>query len=86
MEKKDSDGRPDAIVAREGWDNHCARNRSVVVDAFHGQLRSQLRCLACEFTSVSFDPFTFLTLPLPAQPAYMVRAHGSGGYGAAEAS
>ena len=71
VEKKDSNGRPDTVVAREGWEGHLLRNRSVVVDHFHGQLRSQLRCLTCQHTSVSFDPFSMLSLPLPAQPTYM---------------
>jgi ubiquitin carboxyl-terminal hydrolase 6/32 len=67
VERKDSDGRPDEIVAAEHWENHCKRNRSVIVDSFHGQLRSQLRCVECEFVSVTFDPFTFLSLSLPVE-------------------
>ena len=67
VERKDSDGRPDEIVAAEHWDNHCKRNRSIIVDLFQGQIRSQLRCLQCQHTSVTFDPFTFLSLSLPAE-------------------
>lgn len=29
------------------------------------QLKSKVRCLTCQYTSVRFDPFTFLSLPLP---------------------
>ena len=29
------------------------------------QLKSVVTCKKCEFTSVRFDPFTFLSLPLP---------------------
>ena len=65
MELKDSDGRPDEVVAKEAWDNHLLRNRSVVVDLFHGQLKSCVKCHKCGTTSVRFDPFTFLSLPLP---------------------
>jgi ubiquitin carboxyl-terminal hydrolase 6/32 len=64
-ELKDSDGRPDQEVADEAWDYHLERNQSIVVDLFHGQLKSRLRCLKCGFVSVKFDPFTFLSLPLP---------------------
>ena len=42
-ELKDSDGRPDVEVAQEAWENHILRNRSVVVDLFHGQLKSKVR-------------------------------------------
>ncbi|XP_012868534.1 PREDICTED: ubiquitin carboxyl-terminal hydrolase 32 [Dipodomys ordii] len=65
VELKDSDGRPDWEVAAEAWDNHLRRNRSIVVDLFHGQLRSQVRCKTCGHISVRFDPFNFLSLPLP---------------------
>ncbi|XP_072273184.1 ubiquitin carboxyl-terminal hydrolase 32 isoform X1 [Pyxicephalus adspersus] len=65
VELKDSDGRPDWEVAAEAWDNHLRRNRSIVVDLFHGQLRSQVKCKTCGHVSVRFDPFNFLSLPLP---------------------
>ncbi|KAE8624793.1 hypothetical protein XENTR_v10006050 [Xenopus tropicalis] len=65
VELKDSDGRPDWEVAAEAWDNHLRRNKSIVVDLFHGQLRSQVKCKTCGHISVRFDPFNFLSLPLP---------------------
>ncbi|KAI5098892.1 ubiquitin carboxyl-terminal hydrolase 32 isoform X2 [Silurus meridionalis] len=65
VELKDSDGRPDAEVATEAWDNHLRRNRSIVVDLFHGQLKSQVKCKTCGHISARFDPFNFLSLPLP---------------------
>ncbi|XP_068173192.1 ubiquitin carboxyl-terminal hydrolase 32 isoform X2 [Antennarius striatus] len=65
VELKDSDGRPDWEVASEAWDNHLRRNRSIVVDLFHGQLKSQVKCKTCGHISVRFDPFNFLSLPLP---------------------
>nr|XP_037289084.1 ubiquitin carboxyl-terminal hydrolase 32-like isoform X3 [Rhipicephalus microplus] len=65
VELKDSAGRPDDEVAREAWENHALRNRSVVVDLFHGQLQSTVTCKVCGHTSVRFDPFNFLSLPLP---------------------
>ncbi|OBS67318.1 hypothetical protein A6R68_04147 [Neotoma lepida] len=65
VELKDSDGRPDWEVAAEAWDNHLRRNRSIVVDLFHGQLKSQVKCKTCGHISVRFDPFNFLSLPLP---------------------
>ncbi|CAF0968583.1 unnamed protein product [Rotaria sordida] len=65
VELKDSDNRPDEDVAYEHWDNHLARNRSIIVDLFHGLLRSQVKCRVCELKSVRFDPFNILSLPLP---------------------
>lgn len=65
VELKDSDGRPDEEVAKEAWDNHLKRNKSIVVDLFQGQLKSCVRCLQCDHVSVRFDPYTFLSLPIP---------------------
>ncbi|XP_059091562.1 ubiquitin carboxyl-terminal hydrolase 32-like isoform X4 [Tigriopus californicus] len=65
VELKDSDGRADLEVAAEAWENHVIRNRSIVVDLFHGQFKSKVTCKVCGHESVRFDPFTFLTLPLP---------------------
>ncbi|XP_023008156.1 ubiquitin carboxyl-terminal hydrolase 32 isoform X4 [Maylandia zebra] len=65
VELKDSDGRPDWEVASEAWENHLRRNRSIVVDLFHGQLKSQVKCKTCGHISARFDPFNFLSLPLP---------------------
>lgn len=45
------------------------RNDSIVVDAFQGQLRNQLRCLSCGHTSTTHNAFLSLSLPV---------AHGRG--------
>lgn len=62
---KDSDGRPDEEVASEYWENHIRREQSIIVDLFHGQLQSTVKCKVCGHTSVRFDPFNYLSLPLP---------------------
>ncbi|KAI1890913.1 hypothetical protein AGOR_G00158490 [Albula goreensis] len=62
---RDAEGRPDEIVAREAWKNHRLRNDSVIVDIFHGLFKSTLVCPECAKVSVTFDPFCYLTLPLP---------------------
>lgn len=41
------------------------RNQSVVVREFQGQLKSTLVCPHCNGLSKIFDPFMFLSLPLP---------------------
>ncbi|XP_036122022.1 ubiquitin carboxyl-terminal hydrolase 4 isoform X2 [Molossus molossus] len=65
LELKDANGRPDAVVAKEAWENHRLRNDSVIVDTFHGLFKSTLVCPQCAKVSVTFDPFCYLTLPLP---------------------
>ena len=65
VELKDSDGRPDKVVAKEAWENHRKRNDSVIVDRFQGQFKSRLVCPECQNVSVTFDSFMFLSLPLP---------------------
>ncbi|XP_036374081.1 ubiquitin carboxyl-terminal hydrolase 15-like isoform X2 [Megalops cyprinoides] len=65
IQLKDADGRPDKVVAEEAWDNHTKRNDSIIVDIFHGLFKSTLVCPVCSKVSVTFDPFCYLTLPLP---------------------
>ncbi|XP_055844484.1 ubiquitin carboxyl-terminal hydrolase 32 isoform X2 [Episyrphus balteatus] len=66
-ELKDSDGRPDKVVAFEAWSQHHSRNQSIVTDLFYGQLKSKVSCLCCGRESVRFDPFSLLSLPLPVE-------------------
>ncbi|KAK9072723.1 hypothetical protein SSX86_009158 [Deinandra increscens subsp. villosa] len=64
-EIKDVDGVSDKEVANEHWRNHLARNDSIIVDMCQGQYRSTLICPLCKKHSVTFDPFIYLSLPLP---------------------
>ncbi|KAI9242543.1 MAG: hypothetical protein BYD32DRAFT_477586, partial [Podila humilis] len=61
----DSNGRPDKEVAADCWNIHKARNDSIIVDLFQGQYKSTLVCPECKKVSVTFDPFMYLSLPLP---------------------
>ncbi|XP_050112341.1 ubiquitin carboxyl-terminal hydrolase 8-like isoform X3 [Malus sylvestris] len=65
VEVKDGDGRQDEEVADEYWGNHLARNDSIIVDVCQGQYKSTLVCPVCKKVSVTFDPFMYLSLPLP---------------------
>ena len=49
----------------QSWANYLRRNKSIIVDLFQGQLRNTLRCCTCGHTSVKFDPFMYLSLPVP---------------------
>uniref|UniRef100_A0AAQ5XFY2 Ubiquitin carboxyl-terminal hydrolase n=1 Tax=Amphiprion ocellaris TaxID=80972 RepID=A0AAQ5XFY2_AMPOC len=65
IELRDANGRPDQEVAEEAWRNHRRRNDSVIVDTFHGLFKSTLVCPECHKVSVTFDPFCYLSVPLP---------------------
>ncbi|KAL8539950.1 hypothetical protein ACS0TY_001525 [Phlomoides rotata] len=65
FETKDYDSRPDEEVADEYWSYHKARNDSIIVDTCQGQYKSTLVCPACDKISITFDPFMYLSLPLP---------------------
>ncbi|KAK9103955.1 hypothetical protein Sjap_021209 [Stephania japonica] len=65
FETRNANGRPDEEVAGECWDNHKARNDSIIVDICQGQYKSTLVCPVCSKVSVTFDPFMYLSLPLP---------------------
>jgi ubiquitin carboxyl-terminal hydrolase 4/11/15 len=52
-------------TADEAWDGHKKRNDSVIVDMFQGQLKSRLKCPNTGLVSNVYDPFMYLTVPLP---------------------
>lgn len=47
------------------WNQYKSRNDSVIVDLFTGLYQSTLVCPTCSKTSITFDPYNDLTLPLP---------------------
>uniref|UniRef100_A0A183IIS5 ubiquitinyl hydrolase 1 n=1 Tax=Soboliphyme baturini TaxID=241478 RepID=A0A183IIS5_9BILA len=55
METKDSDSKSDEVLAAESWRIYKMRNDSI----------STLVCPECDKVSVTFDPFGYLSLPLP---------------------
>uniref|UniRef100_A0A2K5CIJ0 ubiquitinyl hydrolase 1 n=1 Tax=Aotus nancymaae TaxID=37293 RepID=A0A2K5CIJ0_AOTNA len=65
VELCDAAGQPDQEVAQEAWQNHKRWNDSVIVDTFHGLFKSTLVCPDCGNISVTFDPFCYLSVPLP---------------------
>jgi ubiquitin C-terminal hydrolase len=42
IESKDSAGRPDDVIAAEFWAGFKERDRSIFIDLFYGQLKSQV--------------------------------------------
>lgn len=65
IEIKDNDEKSDLEASKEAWENYLKRNDSIIVDTFHGLLKSTLVCPECNKISVTFDPFCYLSLPLP---------------------
>jgi len=51
--------------AEKSWSNYLSRDNSLMTDLFVGQLKSMLKCCDCGHTSVTFDPFWDLSLPIP---------------------
>ncbi|PWN40949.1 UCH-domain-containing protein [Ceraceosorus guamensis] len=51
--------------AKRQWEIYKMRNDSVIVDLFQGQYKSTLVCPECSKVSIKFDPFMYLTLPIP---------------------
>lgn len=52
-------------LGEQAWETHKRRNDSVVVDLFQGIYKSTLVCPICWHVSITFDPFSDLSLPLP---------------------
>lgn len=52
-------------MADQVWDITKKRDDSVIADLFTGMYQSTLVCPVCSKVSITFDPFTNLTLPLP---------------------
>jgi len=65
VEATESNGQPDEDVSLRAWNSHLLRNQSIIVDKFQGQFKSTLTCNICGKISVTFDPFMYLSLPLP---------------------
>lgn len=65
IESVQSNNRPDNEVALESWIAHIRRNQSIVTDLMGGQYKSKVTCPTCNKESITFDPFTTVTLPIP---------------------
>ncbi|OHT02353.1 hypothetical protein TRFO_07210 [Tritrichomonas foetus] len=64
-----TNGTQDVAAAKDRWNRHKYKNDSIVVDLFHGLLRSQVTCPLCHKMTVVFDPYMTLSLPL-AKPKF----------------
>ena len=64
VEAPDTDGVDDDTAAEAAWEHFKLRNQSVIVDLFMGMFKSTISCQSCGHCSNTFEPFTFLSLPL----------------------
>ena len=55
----------DEELSKKNWERYLKFNNSIIVNLFQGQLRNQLTCLYCGKTSTTFNPFMYLSLPIP---------------------
>ncbi|CAD8143064.1 unnamed protein product [Paramecium octaurelia] len=67
IKEKDYTGEPKEEWAAESWGEHLKINKSIVVDLFQGQLKSQVECKSCHYRSHKWEPFLFLNLPIKQQ-------------------
>uniref|UniRef100_H2ZHP1 Ubiquitin carboxyl-terminal hydrolase n=1 Tax=Ciona savignyi TaxID=51511 RepID=H2ZHP1_CIOSA len=64
-EEPDNDALDDDEAAKLAWKYHKRRNESIIVELLKGQFKATVKCLHCGKVSRKFDPFMFLSLPLP---------------------
>ncbi|XP_065212556.1 ubiquitin carboxyl-terminal hydrolase 4-like [Planococcus citri] len=55
----------DDLEAEKHWEKHVFNNRSVIFDSFQGQFKNTVVCSACDFKSITYEPFMYLSVPLP---------------------
>ena len=53
------------VEADRHWEKYLSMNNSVIARTFQGQFKNTVVCRACQFVSVSFEPFMYLPVPLP---------------------
>ncbi|XP_045201160.2 uncharacterized protein LOC123554858 [Mercenaria mercenaria] len=55
----------EVLAAEDAWQKYLRRNDSIVVDTFQGQFKSTVVCARCSQVSVTFEPFMYLSVPIP---------------------
>ncbi|KAJ3328167.1 CSN-associated deubiquitinating enzyme Ubp12 [Blyttiomyces sp. JEL0837] len=65
IEAPDMDGMPEEEIAIKSWEMYRARNDSAIVDLFQGEYKSRVECVDCGKWSIKFDPYMFLSVPVP---------------------
>ena len=55
----------DLIASKRWWDLHKKREDSIIIDLFNGQFKSETICQICNKSSITYDPFASLCVPIP---------------------
>ena len=55
----------DYSASKRWWDSYRKREDSIIIDLFHGQFKSKIIGRNCGKSSITYEPFIFLGLPLP---------------------
>jgi ubiquitin carboxyl-terminal hydrolase 4/11/15 len=71
----DYHGESIATYAEKQFAIHNKRNRSLIVDIFHGQFYSKTQCPECRFESVTCDPFDILSLNVPSMDSCKIEGY-----------
>jgi ubiquitin C-terminal hydrolase len=58
-------GESDIQASKRFWDFHTSFNKSIISDLFHGQYKSTINCLVCNYSSIHFESFSTITLEIP---------------------
>lgn len=65
--KEQQEGETEQQASERWWTCHKKREDSIIVDLFHGQLKSTIDCPKCLRKNITYDPFMFLSLLLPSE-------------------
>ena len=58
-------GESDESASKRWWDYYRSRENSIIVDLFQGQFKSTIKCSVCGNSSISYDTYMSLGLPIP---------------------
>jgi len=73
VEVKSTDDPNNDAISIDSWYCHLARNQSIIVDLMYGQYKSILECPKCNKYSVTFDPFSMISLPIASKKEKVVK-------------
>lgn len=54
-------------TGEEDWGHWTKVNNSIIQQLFYGQQKSTVSCNTCNEKSITFEPFSSLSLPLPSE-------------------
>ena len=57
----------DEQASNRFWKSYLLRENSIIVELFHGQYKNKVLCPQCKKVSVTYEPFVFLSLPIPSE-------------------